>query len=173
MFRLKIMMFAIVFLFVGCGGNTDDSAFKGMNSETFFAEKTEPVEIMEASDTMVDDIESDSAKEPCIEDIFYWEGVDESWDTYLNDPESAFMFPVDNECVPDMETAIEITQIIVANLQRTGVFTGYVPVSVFYNTEQEVWVVSYQKGELMPGASLEIAVRRENAEIVYILNGGE
>ena len=95
-------------------------------------------------------------------------GFDESADCFENS--AAHEYPISTICVPDKESAIRITKVIMDNFQKDGLYLEYVPLWVRYDTDDEIWVVVY--GEtLLPGGGVSIAIRKSNAEIVAIWSG--
>ena len=78
--------------------------------------------------------------------------------------------PFEEICIPDKETAIQITSAFVKAFQHKKLFINYKPQSVFYDIEDEIWIVSFCEGDV-PGASLTIAIRKDNAEVVKMWLG--
>ncbi len=99
------------------------------------------------------------------ENVMYEEGIyqDKDWDL--------LEFPIEMTCVPDKETAISIANDIMINFQKQGSFKGYIPQHVFLDTEDNFWVVSFwpnveENNATYVGASLSIAIKKENAQIL-------
>ena len=78
--------------------------------------------------------------------------------------------PVESVCVPDKETALQIADIVFKNLQKGGMYKNYIPIAVDYYVEDELWVVTYAV-DLIPGACISFAIRKQNAEIIAIWVG--
>jgi len=83
---------------------------------------------------------------------------------------SVYECPVPIVCVPDEESAVRMTQIIIENYQKNGFFLNYVPLWVDYDTDDEIWIVLYGE-ELIPGGGVSVAIRKSNAEIVGAFTG--
>lgn len=75
-------------------------------------------------------------------------------------------YPFEAVCVPDSDTAVRITGIFMEQFQKQNKFRGYVPTSVFWDTENQVWVVTYAESGDYPSACISIAVRKENAQVL-------
>lgn len=77
----------------------------------------------------------------------------------------------DTECVPDMESAVQIANIIFSNKQKQGFFKEYELQQVFYDKNDKVWIVSFwtpydEKHGYMVGADFSIAISQKNGEIL-------
>lgn len=96
-----------------------------------------------------------------MKDIRYEEGI------YQNKNWNEIEFPFEQPCVPDKETAITITNSIMSNFQSDGHFPNYVAQSIFFDKEDELWIVSYwQEKENYVGADFTIALRKDNGQVV-------
>lgn len=80
-------------------------------------------------------------------------------------------FPFKKDCVPDKETAVNITRILIEKFQQQNYFSDYVLQSVFFDTEDKIWIVTYGESRNYPGACVSIAIRKENAEVIKIWVG--
>lgn len=81
-------------------------------------------------------------------------------------------FAVEGDCVKDKETAIEIAISITEGFQKEGFFTGYVPQSVYFDTEDNIWIVClYPNEEGYVGSDFCIAIKKDNAEVVKMWVG--
>lgn len=98
-------------------------------------------------------------------EVIYREGIwpDKEWDTVD--------FPVENDCVPDMETAIAVTSAILETFQKQGYFKDYEAQSVFYDTQDHIWFVTFAEEALTPGACFTIALRQSNGEVLKMWVG--
>ena len=67
---------------------------------------------------------------------------------------------------PDRETAISIASEEFKKLQDSGIGKTYVLKGVFYDTADEVWVVSFGENSEMPGSCYNIAVSKASGEII-------
>lgn len=80
---------------------------------------------------------------------------------------------IEMDCIPDKETAIKAAEIflLVGQRQDKTPNLSYDPTAVFYDTEDEIWIVTFapfEKGLLIPGDSYNIAMRRNTAEVIKI-----
>jgi len=86
---------------------------------------------------------------------------------YQNKNWESFEFPISDECVPNSDTAISIAQSIMLNFKKEGMFKDYSLQSVFFDTQDKIWIVSFypdKKG--YAGSDFHIAIRRDNAQVV-------
>ena len=101
--------------------------------------------------------------------IFYCSG---RFPVHPEDPVGTYTQPV----IPDEETAIEVATAIMQSIQRKGYGKEYVIQSVFFDTVDEIWIVTfalpqYDVTALMDGGGYSIAMRKSNAEVVRIWAG--
>lgn len=80
-------------------------------------------------------------------------------------------FVVEEDCVSNKETAITIAESIIKEFQKENRFIGFSPISVFFDTEDNLWIVSFAETTDYPGACVTFAIRKENAEVVKIWLG--
>ena len=66
------------------------------------------------------------------------------------------------------EKAIEIACAEFEKIQQTGILKDYVLRGLFYDTEDNVWIVWFSPEPLVPGACYNIAISKNNGEV---LNG--
>lgn len=86
---------------------------------------------------------------------------------YPNKDWDELSFSIDDDCVPDKETAINIAESIKAHYQQKGHFEDFVTQSVFYDTEDEIWIVTfYESTTNQTGSAFNIAIKKNNAEII-------
>ncbi len=83
---------------------------------------------------------------------------------------------VTDTCVPDKETAIKIAEGITSGFQKEGYFPGYVPQHVFFDTDKDVWIVSFwaepeNDKVIYTGACFSVAIRKDNAAVVKMWVG--
>ena len=97
---------------------------------------------------------------PGTNEIIFTEGVwpDKDWENVE--------FPFEKDCIPDKETALSITGVLVTKFHQQSCFINYAPQSVFYDTEDKIWIVTFVESPDYPGACVSIAIRKENAEVV-------
>lgn len=140
--KKAVILFIMLVLFLfGCGKNTETSDV--------------------SSDGTHNNASGTNNGEVCdMREIIFTEGVwhDKEW--------NKLEFPFENDCIPDKETAIILTKVFLENFQRQNYFTNYVAQSVFYDTEDRIWIVSFSESKDYPGAVFSIAIREDNAEVV-------
>ena len=108
---------------------------------------------------------TNSEEDSNMNEITFTEGV---WsDKYWENIE----FPFEKDCIPDKETAISVTGLFLEKFQQQNSFNNYVPQSVFYDTKDRIWIVTFVESRDYPGACLSIAIRRENSEVVKMWVG--
>ena len=95
---------------------------------------------------------------------------------YKNKEWDSFEFPITAECVPDSETAIAVAEIILSNLQEQGYFPDYKTQSVFYDTEDNIWIVSFGDSSItettaIAGSSFSIAIAKDDGRIIKMWVG--
>lgn len=98
-------------------------------------------------------------------DVNYDSGV------YGNKDWDSKEFPVEVNCVPDAETAIAVAGSVLLRMQKEGKYENYAPISVFYDTKDKIWVVSFGLTDGSLGADLSFAVREADAGIEKIWAG--
>ncbi len=99
------------------------------------------------------------------EDYFYEEGI---YTGYGADGGKAWgeLPDSDGNAVPDAQTAISIATEQLGKEQAAGWYQGFVLSSVFYDTEDGVWVVGFIEPPLVPGGSYNVAIRQATGEIL-------
>lgn len=75
-------------------------------------------------------------------------------------------FPITKDCVPDHTTAIDVTRSIVSGFQKDGMYPKYSPQSVFFDTEKQLWIVTFYPNDNQEGACLNIAIKKDDAQVV-------
>lgn len=79
---------------------------------------------------------------------------------------------LDSNCVPDIESAVQIANVIFYNKQKQGLFKEYKLQSVFYDESDNVWVISFWKpyneknGSLTVGSDFNIAISQKNGQVL-------
>jgi len=100
-------------------------------------------------------------------EIEYTEGVynDKNWKNKIE--------PANNIAIPDVETAVNIANVIVDSHKKEGLLSNYVPQSIFYDTKDKIWIISYweESNEPILGACFTIAIRAKNAEVIKMWVG--
>ena len=99
------------------------------------------------------------------EDYFYAEGI---YTGYGADGGKAWgeLSNSDGNAVPDAKTAISVATEQLEKEQLVGRYQGFVLSSIFYDTEDLVWVVSFNKEPLVPGGSYNVAIWQKTGEIL-------
>lgn len=78
----------------------------------------------------------------------------------------------DSNCVPDMESAVQIANVIFYNKQKQGLFKEYKLQSVFYDESDDVWIISFWKPYdeknclITVGSDFNIAISQRNGEVL-------
>lgn len=85
-------------------------------------------------------------------------------------------FPVESVCVPDMETAIAIGNIILDNEKRNGYFPDNYVTQVQYDREAGIWyvhtgMISKDPNMMIAGSSFDIAIRESDGAILSMWVG--
>lgn len=75
------------------------------------------------------------------------------------------------DCVPDMESAIKIANVVFENEQKKGCFKNCELQHVFYDESDCVWVVSYWQSFddvnlLIDGGDFSVAISQKSGEIL-------
>lgn len=102
-----------------------------------------------------------------IKDLKYQEGIfyNKNWSdqtgTYTND------------VVETKETAIEIATAVYNGMIKSRNMNGFKPKSVFYDNQDEVWIVSFGKKNngTIVGGDCSIAIQRKDGKVLRIWFG--
>lgn len=75
--------------------------------------------------------------------------------------------------IPDEETAIKIAKAIFDGMEKSKEAQEYVPQSVFYDNQDEVWIVSFWKNsnQLTLGGDCNIALQKRDGKVLRIWFG--
>lgn len=73
--------------------------------------------------------------------------------------------------IPDKESAVNIAEAILLNFQNQGYFLDCIVQTVFYDTENNVWIISFWEDNNGVGACFSIALKADNAEIIKMWVG--
>jgi hypothetical protein len=82
-------------------------------------------------------------------------------------PELTFV----RDCVPNAETAIQVTEVYLKSFQSQHLWPDLSLVVVTFDTEDRVWVVTYSEEPNYPGACLSFAVRQDTGEVIKMWAG--
>ena len=75
--------------------------------------------------------------------------------------------------VPDKETAVKIATAILESIQAKGYWKTYTLHSIYFDTAEEVWLVSFGEvantsGAVSMGSGCSIAIKKSNAEVLGV-----
>ena len=75
--------------------------------------------------------------------------------------------------IPDEETALKIAKAIFDGMEKSKDVQEYVPQSVFYDNQDEIWIVSFWKNshEITLGADCNIAMQKKDGKVLRIWFG--
>lgn len=94
--------------------------------------------------------------------IFYEKNWDETIGTYTG------------ECViPNEEIALEIAKAIFNGMEKSKSMKEYVPQSVFYDNQDEIWIVSFgeNSNQIVIGGDCNIAMQKKDGKVLRIWFG--
>ena len=79
---------------------------------------------------------------------------------------------VEEKCVSNKNTAISIGNAILLNFQDQGYFPNYVLQTVFYDTEDEIWILSFWEDNVnYPGSDFCIAINKSDGRVIKMWVG--
>ncbi|MFQ6963472.1 MAG: hypothetical protein ACLRR6_04995 [Oscillospiraceae bacterium] len=69
--------------------------------------------------------------------------------------------------IPDEETALKIAKAIFDGMEKAKMQREYVPQSVFYDNQDEIWIVSFGKNSnhIMLGGDCNIAMQKKDGKV--------
>ena len=75
--------------------------------------------------------------------------------------------------IPDQETALGIAKVIFNGMDKSKAVQEYVPKSVFYDTQDEIWIISFGKDsdEIILGGDCSIALQKKDGKVLRIWFG--
>ncbi len=75
--------------------------------------------------------------------------------------------------IPDKETALKIATAIFDGMEKSKEAQGYEPQSVFYDYQDEIWIVSFWKNsnQLSLGGDCNIALQKKDGKVLRIWFG--
>lgn len=75
--------------------------------------------------------------------------------------------------IPDEETALKIAKAIFDGMEKSKDAKEYVPQSVFYDNQDEIWIVSFGKNSnhIMLGVDCNIAMQKKDGKVLRIWFG--
>lgn len=80
-------------------------------------------------------------------------------------------FPFDSPCITNSQTAVRVATALLTGYQEQGYFEGYALPDVFYETQSDVWVVTFCESPDYPGASFSIALNGKDAAVIQMWLG--
>ncbi len=93
--------------------------------------------------------------------IYYDKNWDETVGTYTE------------SVIPDKDTALEVATVIFNGMDKSRGAKEYVPKSVFYDDQDEIWIVSFGKDsdEIILGGDCSIAIQKKDGKVLRIWFG--
>lgn len=93
---------------------------------------------------------------------FYDKNWSESIGTYSEQP-----------VIPDADTALAIAQTIFDGMKKSTEAQQYVPQSVFYDSQDEIWIVSFwnTSSQTSTGGDCNIAMQKKDGKVLRIWFG--
>ena len=78
-----------------------------------------------------------------------------------------------NAVIPDEETALKIAKAIFDGMEKSKEAQEYVPQSVFYDNQDEIWIVSFWKdsNHITLGGDCNIALQKKDGKVLRIWCG--
>ena len=75
--------------------------------------------------------------------------------------------------VPDEETALKVAKAIFDGMEKSKAAQKYVPQSVFYDEQDEVWIVSFweSSNQYILGGDCSIALQKKDGKVLRIWFG--
>lgn len=75
--------------------------------------------------------------------------------------------------IPDEKTALEVAKSIFDGMEKSAEAQEYVPQHVFYDNQDEIWIVSFWKDtdQFILGGDCSIAMRKEDGKVLRIWFG--
>ena len=92
---------------------------------------------------------------------------------YFNKDWSENVGTYKKEAVPNKEVALEIAQAIFNGIDKSEKVREYVPQSIFYDEQDEIWIVSFWKesDEITLGGDCSIAIQKSDGKVLRIWFG--
>ena len=75
--------------------------------------------------------------------------------------------------IPDEKTALKIAEAIFDGMEKSKDMQEYVPQSVFYDNQDEIWIVSFGKNssQITLGGDCNIAIQKADGKVLRIWFG--
>ncbi len=95
--------------------------------------------------------------------------------TYYNKNWEETVGTYNGDVVPDENAALEIAMVIFNNMSKSDNAHEYKPQKVFYDVEEEIWIVSFWKDystdNIQLGGSCSIAIQKNDGKVLRIWFG--
>lgn len=93
--------------------------------------------------------------------------------TYHNKKWDETIGTYQNDVIPNKDVALNVAVQIFEGMQKSDNMQSYVPQSIFFDEEDNVWVVSFweQSKEPMLGGGCSIAIQKKDGKILRIWFG--
>ncbi len=97
----------------------------------------------------------------------YNEGIypDKNWSEFTADDAQTTSSPGANADI-DKDAAIALALEEFKEIKQSGICQSYVLKGVFYDTEDNIWIVYFGEDTEMPGSCYNIAISKANGEVV-------
>ena len=95
------------------------------------------------------------------------------WENYHDKNGSETIGTYGGMVIPDEETALKIAKAIFDGMEKSKDAKEYVPQSVFYDNQDEIWIVSFGKNSnhIMLGGDCNIAMQKKDGKVLRIWFG--
>lgn len=92
---------------------------------------------------------------------------------YFNKDWSETVGTYKKAAVPNKNTALEIAQAIFNGMDKSEETQKYVPQSIFYDEQDEIWIVTFWKesNEIILGGDCSIAIQKADGKVLRIWFG--
>lgn len=93
--------------------------------------------------------------------------------TYYNKKWEETIGSYQYDAIPNQEVAVKVASQIFEGMQKSEAAQGYVPYSVFFDSQDEIWIVSFREktDEVMVGGDCNIALQKKDGKVLRIWFG--
>ena len=78
----------------------------------------------------------------------------------------------DRDCISDKQTAISIGEALLLNFQNQGYFPNYELQTVFYDTEDGIWILSFwESKDNYVGSEFSLAISEKDGQVIKMWVG--
>ena len=90
--------------------------------------------------------------------IYYNKNWEEAYGTYQG------------SAIPNENAAVQVADVIFNNMRKSSTAEGFRPQSVFFDTEDEIWIVSFWEpnNDLSTGNCCSIAIKKNDGKVLRI-----